>query len=426
MTGSAGKLRALDGYVADSCYPSQFHQSFQPSWTDWNLERRGLAAPRTGRKPFKLVDLGCGDAHGLLLTAASHPEGQFVGIDAAPEHIARGHELAVAAGLTNVELRCADFRRARHFADESADYVTAQGVLAWVSPQNRSRLLDLAARWLRPGGAFTLGYNACPGWGRLAPFQKLVHALAQSASGTSSQRFTAALNRIRGDGMLPSEFWEWFDAQTDRHPPEYFAHEYLNDHWNPCWSGEIVSGMAQRGFAYVGQAIAVRLREDLYLKPEWRQTLATIGDAPTRELATDLLADTWYRHDIYVKSPTAPGPALHALTNRWWTLAALPEDIKYRMTTPAGDISFDNDAARSIVHRLEPGPGQLSTINAFTAADLLNSIDAMYMAGLAIPADPPGDPATATRFNAVLTARGRPVNAVASAHGAITAYRRGS
>ena len=90
------------------------------------------------------------------------------------------------------------------------------------------------------------------------------------------------------------------------------------------------------------------------------------------------------------------------------------------------DISFDSEAARSIVRWLGQGPGQLSAISGFAAADLLNSIDAMYMAGFAIPADPPGDPATATRFNAVLTARGRPVNAVASAHGASTAYRRGS
>lgn len=211
-------LQTIDGYVADSCYPSYFHQCFQPSWTDWNLERRGLTPPRPFRKPFKCVDLGCGDGLGLLLTAASYPEGRFVGIDASPEHIARGQALVREAALPNVELHCADFKASLHLADASADYVTAQGVLAWVSNENRMHLLDLAQHWLRPGGAFTLGYNCFPGWSRVMDFQKLVHTLARAINGTSSQRFATVSppancsSTCRQTGGIGTMF-------TSNHPP---------------------------------------------------------------------------------------------------------------------------------------------------------------------------------------------------------------
>lgn len=72
------------------------------------------------------------------------------------------------------------------------------------------------------------------------------------------------------------------------------------------------------------------------------------------------------------------------------------------MTTAAGDIHFDNASTRSIMHQLAQGPMQLTSIDTCAAPDLLNSIDIIYMAELAVPADALGDPTAAARLNAVL------------------------
>ena len=419
----AGELPSIDGYVADLPYPSNFHQAFQPPWTDWNLERRGLRPPREAGEPFVMVDLGCGDALGLLVTAASHPQGRFIGVDAMPEHIAQGRALADAAGLANVELHCADFASALPLADGRANYVAAQGVLAWISEPNRAALLDLAARWLRPGGALTMGYNCFPGWGQIAGFQRLVRSLAAHEEGPSPERFAAAAERVRASGVMTQSHWEWLDDMRETLPAAYFAHEYLNGHWNPCWSGDVIAALAARGLDYAGQAGAPRLREDFCFRPEWREALATMPDAPSREIAADMLAGAWFRHDISLKRPTAaldPAGLAEKLLAHWWA-SALPagQEPGFTLETPAGSLDFGNAAARAIMARLAQGPARLADIPGLAAPDLLNTIDALYAARLATPVDPPCPSPAADRFNAALAQHDAPISARATDHGAL-------
>ena len=144
----------IDGYVSDNLYPSMLHKCFQAPWMDAALAINGVAPPRYQADQFSLVDLGCGDGLGLILAAASHPQGQFIGMDAAPDHIARGQDIIDALGLSNIRLECSTFAEFSDDIEGSADYVTTNGVLAWVNSENRDHLLNLSARLLKSGGAF--------------------------------------------------------------------------------------------------------------------------------------------------------------------------------------------------------------------------------------------------------------------------------
>jgi len=349
------------------------------------------------------VDLGCGDGLGLIAAAASHPQGTFIGIDAMRSHIERGKAIVGQARLENVRLHCTEFRHAMPLADGRADYVTAQGVLAWINPENRDFLIDVAVGWLRPGGVLTIGYNCLPGWHRIAPFQKLVHELAKSIAGNSVERFFGAVEQIRQMNVLAQDFWDWLDPAIELHQQEYFAHEYLNEWWSPLWSSDVLRAFSSRGLAYVGQAMHHGLRVDLNMPTEAIKALNSVPDAPARELAGDIACQRWYRQDIYIKLPAdLLGAEAHgaAMLARPWLLAEpCLDDNFYSTVTLAGKIDFDTPCARAIVARLMQGPAPLSAIDGFSPDDLVNSIDALFTAQRCIPVDPPGPVEAARRFN---------------------------
>ncbi len=109
-----------------------------------------------------MLELGCGDAGNLAPMADALPDATFVGIDASAAAIARGRELAAAAGLGNLTLECVPIEE---FEGGEFDYVIAHGVYSWVAPEVRDRLLALCAR----GGIAYVSYNALPGgWARRA------------------------------------------------------------------------------------------------------------------------------------------------------------------------------------------------------------------------------------------------------------------
>lgn len=387
---SRDPVPTLDGYVADSPYPSTFHPAFAPAWLDAILAWNHIRPPRGPRGPFTLVDLGCGDGAGLILLAAAHPEGRFLGVDGMAEHVARGRDLAAEIGLDNVELHCRSFADAADMPASEADYVVSQGVLAWVSPANQAALLDLAARMLRSGGVFCVGYNALPGWGAIAGFQRLVRALAQGHRGSSRERFEASLAQIRAGGMVPQAVLDWL--QTDKLPPNYFAQEYLNLYWLPLWSGDVIAAAAERDLIFAAQAAPSRLRPDFTLRKAWREALAAIADPAAREIAADLYTNCFYRSDIYTKGAPVPLAADEACALRLeqvWASLHGSKDVQYEARTAAGRVGFANEAARAILARLEEGPAPLGEVCDIAPADLLNTIDALHLAGLVVPLNPP-------------------------------------
>ena len=409
------------------------------------LVRHGFAPPRGPRSPFTFVDLGCGDGIGLVVAAAAHPEGRFIGIDAMPGHIERGNTLIERLGLPNIELRCATFQDALHGISAQADYVMVQGVMSWVGPANQAAVLALAIHMLRPGGVASIGYNALPGWAWILPFQRLVHSLSQGLPGTPADRFEQARDRARAlsqaTGAIDATVFAWFDERFGRLPRDYFAHEYLNAHWAPMWCSDVMSAMTERGGQYVGDALTLCLREDFALKATWRAALDTIAAPAARAMARDLLINRWYRVDLYSKPdpihqttalvPLDAQAAMHARMTQHWATGTTAYDASFKLQTPAGLIRFANDAARSILHGLQNGPAPLTAIQAsgnppLGTADLLNTTDALWMADLIRPVEPAAEVPLAVATNAALWATAHdatPMNGLVGRYGGVAVPR---
>lgn len=432
--GTGGAAAPIDGYVADSLYPSCYHGEFAPDWTDAVLLRCGQRPPRAEHDgSFTLLDLGCGDGLGLLALAYANPGSNFIGIDANAGHIERGRRIATSLGITNAELRCATFEDA--LADEAigADYVAAQGVLSWIGPRSRVALLGLIAKNLRPGGALTIGYNAYPGWTHQQPLQKLLNRLSKEHAGTPMQRFEAALGQARAlsrKGMVtPGEAqFAKIDRLLEAEPSDYFAHEYLNDGCQPMWSCDVIEMMAEAGLQFVHTAQMHKLRRDFVLRPSQCDALDAITDPASREMAADLYGDAAFRVDVFQSGAGHPIPKSEAMTRRMkQTLIGhrSASEARFELRVPAGTLRFENSAASQIMQHLDDGPADLAQIAAAggeaTDGDLLNTLDALIMAGhVGILGAEPGalDPDRIERWQS--DAAARPLGIVMTPAGLVT------
>ncbi len=409
----------LDGYMSEIAYPAHFESRTAPAWIAGAMALAGLRPPSLRR--FRLLDLGCGDGIGLAASAAAHPEAAFEGIDGAEAHVARG--LAFPGRPKNLTLRAATFEAATGGAAD-CDFVTAQGVLAWVSPAARAALFDLAAARLAPGGVFAVGYNAMPGWaGRMALRRALV-AFAAGAEGGPVERFDAALAAVEALGgtalgSVPTGLVEWLRKLRGEAPEAYFPHEWLSEGWAPLWSVEAMAMAAARGLRYAGQAGFDRIRPDLTLRRAQREALARVPEAE-RDGMVDLFRDASFRVDLYVRDAAADPEARDAL----WLAAAAGPEAPLEHAGPAGRLRFDNEAARRLMAALSEGPRAFAEIAAeapLGLADLRNALDCLLIAGLVRPAAPrAADGAPAERFNRAARETGV-VTALAGAFGPVSA-----
>ena len=111
--------------------------------------RAGIAAGRVG------VDLCCCNGAGMRYLVRFHEVARMTGVDATAQVIARGKERCVAEGLAaRVRFVQADVC-ASGLADACADFVWGED--AWCYVLDKARLINEAARLVKPGGvnAFT-------------------------------------------------------------------------------------------------------------------------------------------------------------------------------------------------------------------------------------------------------------------------------
>ncbi|WP_395014728.1 class I SAM-dependent methyltransferase [Dongia sp.] len=361
-----GGVAADIRYVTDVPYIAGFTAELAPEWLDLVATINGFAAPARA-DGFAWCELGCGPGMAPIIFAATHPEGEFHGIDAMPDHIARGEAVASRAGIGNLTLHALDFETACGRDLPQFDYITAHGVYAWIDETAAASLRRFIERHLKPGGLVYISYNSMPGWASDGPFQHLLYALAEDGAGDSIARFAAAAEaaeKLREAGaaaLAASPTAVGFKDERAKRPEAYFAHEYLCPAWRPRYVDEVRRDMAAIGLSPVGSATLRDNFDSFVLRAKAREALEAIADPDRRELARDYFMFQRFRRDVFGLSPRPLDDderraGLFATT---FALLRPPSLVEYKMTTEAGDLAFDNPVARGLVAKLGAGPRRL-------------------------------------------------------------------
>src|SRR5689334_21568064 len=97
------------GYNVSVGYSYGFYREMTPDCLDVCAGIGGCEPPQRQGRPFRYLELGCGQGFGLCLLAAAEPDAEFVGVDFQPDHIEHATGLAETAGLSNLRFVRADF-----------------------------------------------------------------------------------------------------------------------------------------------------------------------------------------------------------------------------------------------------------------------------------------------------------------------------
>ena len=357
------------GYATDVPYLRTFFHELAPAWLDHVAVVSGFGPPaRAGG--FAFCDLGCGQGVTTAMLAATHPKGNFYGIDAMPSHIEHAHRFAAESAIGNVKFYAADFETATGMDLPGFDYIVAHGVYSWVNAESQAALRAFIDRHLKPGGLVYISYNAVPGRTADHPFQRLVRELGSAFDGDSTARYRAAarimhtIADLKPPALAASPFLKELRKNKKRFSETYLVHELMTENWEPLSVTQVRSAMAAIGLAPVGSATLIENFDSLVLGRAARRALDVISDVDSRELARDFLINQFFRRDVFVRAGRRlePSERRRRLRDTTFSLSRPRRAINYKTVTPAGSLKFDNAVARSIVSVLSAGPASLAEV----------------------------------------------------------------
>jgi len=301
------------GYATDHAYTTKFYLEQGPDHLNTACVLSGFE-PLPLDRPFTYLELGCGQGVTVTLLAAANPHGRFYGNDFMPAHVAAAEQLITAARLDNLTMLENSFEElARGQVDlPRFDFITLHGVYTWVSRENRRHIVDIIARYLKPGGIVYVTYNALPGWAPAQPLQRLL--LSQSAlhAGDSGRRVLRARDFVEDLIGAQAQYFA-------RNPglgtalenlrggdPAYLVHEHLHSGWEPVYHADVAGDLQAAKLDHVGSAT---LSTSSQTFPEAQQRLLdSVRDPAWRETVKDFLLNTSFRKDVFVRG-RRPMPA---------------------------------------------------------------------------------------------------------------------
>src|SRR5438270_8782156 len=347
------------GCAADIPYLRDFKPMLAPAWLDHVALVAGIEPPAR-RNRFAWCELGCGQGVTAAILAATHPSGAFHGIDAMPVHIHHARRLAAAAAISNLQLHAVDFAAAIDLELPPFDYIVAHGVYSWIGPEAQRAMRRFIDRRLRPGGLVYLSYNAMPGWARDLPFQGLLREFGRTFRGGNLGHLTAAAELARtlagaGVASLATSFIvKELQERPEDYPSAYLVHEFMPPAWQPLYVTEVRRDMATIGLEPVGSATLSENFDWMVLDEAARKTLGAITDPDARELVRDYYLDQRFRCDVFARRnrQLRLGERVGRFHSSTFVLARPVPSIRYTMTTPAGSLAYDSQAAWAIMDSL--------------------------------------------------------------------------
>lgn len=299
-------MKQNTGYVTDVTYPPHFHKEMQPVWLTSLADFLGSTPPDLSR-PFSYCELGCGLGINLLISAATCPKGQFLGVDMNPHHLALAQEAARSMGLDNIHFVHADFASFAQRNNLFFDFIVCHGTWSWIAPTHQQSILQIVKQSLKPKGLFYLHYMCHPGATHLIPLQKLLNELAShlpTPSEQSVQTGMALLNRLSDAGVfIDQPVMEQHLQALQQKPSAYLAHEFLTDHWHPEHSSDLHQQVAQTDASYIGSADPFNNLNELSIPGAVQPLLNSLPSQAIKEQVKDLARNQHQRLDLFQRQP---------------------------------------------------------------------------------------------------------------------------
>jgi ubiquinone/menaquinone biosynthesis C-methylase UbiE len=278
-------------------------------------------------KPFRYLDLACGNGHTLTLLADAYPQAEFVGIDINPKHIEKATITAKKAGLHNVSFVQADIIDAQASDYKPFDICAVSGVFSWLDDERQKSLLRFVQASVVQGGFVYLDYSAQPGMSQNASLYKMIQLMSKQFSGDSAQRLHLAVTQLDQLRKAGSEFFKQNSGASARlsaileNPAADEAHEILNFQQQGLWSYDVIQSLAEYEFNYLGN-IGLHHNVDAFSQhiplPQKIDTLPVAN----QQMLKDIAWNVHQRKDLYVKAlMTNPVSILESLANRYFYIS---------------------------------------------------------------------------------------------------------
>ena len=296
-----------DGYVVDVPYPTFVHRQAMPVWLSALVQFQNLDSPDLS-KPYRYLELGCAMGIHLHLTAAANPLGHFVGIDFNAQQLLVAKEGLEVTKIDNIEFIRASFETFLSLEIEPFDFIVSHGVWSWISKDNQEIMVNIINKLLKPNGVLYCSYMSHPGATTLIPVQKLMADMSRNLNGDSATKAVQSLNLVRKLGLtntglfekVPSLNQDLFELAQEK--PNYIAHDFLSEHWQPQHSADMIRQFGKIGLSYVAGAGIVENLDALTLPSDVRKIIKKLPLIPLQETVKDIARNTLQRQDIYIKN----------------------------------------------------------------------------------------------------------------------------
>ncbi|MFT0891677.1 methyltransferase regulatory domain-containing protein [Pseudochelatococcus sp. G4_1912] len=406
-----------EGYVTEVEYTIGFFAELAPELLRFAMLSQGLDAPRG---PISYLELGAG--HGLTsnIIAAVNPDVDVVAVDFNPTHITRAKALADKAGTKNVKFLERSFQDlARDDSLQSFDIIALHGVYSWVSEANRGYIRDIIRRNLKPGGIVYVSYNAYPGWSSGSTLQRVLRDGGALGGGSVQQQVSRGIGLLNRLKELNAGFFAstpGADARLEdmkKHPISYLAHEYMNSDWDAFFFSDVAKALGESKVVYGTQANLAGQTDLLNFTQEQRELLGSVPDPIFREMTRDIILNTSFRRDIYVRGANQLSKQVQKdiWNNQRFVLLQAPADVPRKIGSRVGEVTLQAEVYDPVLAALAKGPQTLADlmkdegvarISWERAAEALHFLAMLGVVHLALPAE--GDADRAVRAKAVNTA----------------------
>jgi SAM-dependent methyltransferase len=365
------------GYASDVEYTAGYYSEQGPGYLNLVCALNGYEPPSLSG-PFTYFELGFGRGLTANVLAAANPQGAFYAADFNPAHVAGARALAASAQLSNLTLLENSFEELAQgkVGDlPQFDYITLHGIYTWVTAENRRHIVDFIGRYLKPGGAVYISYNAMPGWAGAQPLQRLLVEYGEAFPNRSNVEMDGAARFIE---RLAESNSHYIDAHPSIKPRletlktgnrNYLVHEYMHKHWQPLYHADVARDLADVKMEYAGSAVLPMAYPALYLSPERKAVVETFPDTVMQETLKDYLLNNGFRKDVFVRGLRKMSPFRHAevLSQVGVALAIPRAAFTLELKTAIGTFNGNAELYGAVCDALALRPHTLGELQALPA-----------------------------------------------------------